>query len=82
MDNQAFYKILEQGLRRPKYSRVFGLYCCNDRECRREQNRAFRMIQRAQKVKAKKGGLTSWEWFASEPAEGVKPSKKANRGGW
>lgn len=75
-------QIIERSLRRPKWSRVSGLYCCNDRECRLEQNRTYRMIQRARKIKAKTGTPPRWDWFAPMPAEGVKPSKKANRGGW
>lgn len=81
INKEALLPLILKGLRNPKYSRVSGFYCCNDRECRREQNRTFRMIRKARKIKDNRGRV-HWDWFAPLPAEGVKPSKRANRGGW
>jgi len=56
-----------------------GLYVCNDKECRREQNRIYRKIRWSRRHHK---SFASWAWWSPEPALGVKPSLKGRRHGW
>lgn len=74
--------ILLKDLRRPKYSRVSGIYCCNDKECRKEQNRANRKLVAGSRFKAKYGS-DALDWFYVAPIRSnLKPSQKGRRRGW
>jgi len=67
------------GIKRPKTSKTSGIYVCNDKECRREQNRIYRKIRWSRRHHK---SFASWAWWSPEPALGVKPSLKGRRHGW